>query len=339
MHTIINSVETTKNSARISVIIPCYNIEKHLSKCIESILSQTFETFELLLLDDGSTDGTFQICEQYAAKDSRITVYMHSNRGVSYTRNRGIDLATGNYIMFIDGDDYVKPDILEQFFLQNEKDSWPMCGMFLVEGNSTIERDNYEELLSENPQKRIEYSNLFTIITHHNLSTPCCRLYDKNILIENKIRFIDNISYQEDLIFNLEYCQHITSVLLLDYYGYYYVKHPTSSTARFHNKFDHVELLFDLLEKMPQNEESSTTIKKIILDTILKKLANIFNKTSQKTFAEKRNEIQEIFDSNYFQNVVDFIPKSSISSSYKLLLGTKNSSVVFLFLFLKFRLV
>ena len=323
----------------ITIIVPCYNIAPHIAQCIDSILAQTYSSFELLLLDDGSIDGTFDICKQYAGQDNRVQVYTHGNKGVSYTRNRGIDLAQGDYIMFIDGDDYVKPDILEHFVLQSIKDSWPMCGMFLVDGPHIEERENYEELLSRNPQKRIENSNLFTIITHHNFSTPCCRLYDKNILIENKIRFFENISYQEDLIFNLEYCQHITSILLLDYYGYYYIKHPTSSTARFHDKFDHVELLFDLLAKMPQNEESSTTTKKIILDTILKKLANIFHKTSQKTFAEKRNELKEIFDSNYFQNVIDFIPKSSISSSYKFLLGTKNSSVVFLFLYLKFRLL
>jgi glycosyltransferase involved in cell wall biosynthesis len=323
----------------ISIIIPCYNIEQHVSQCIESVLAQTNSDFELLLINDGSSDSTLDICKEYAAKDNRIVVYSHANSGVSFTRNKGIDLAQGDYIMFIDGDDYVRPDILEQFVLQNKEDSWSMCGMFLVDGAHIEERENYKELVAKNPQKRIEYADLSTIITHHNLSTPCCRLYDKNILNQNIIRFRENISYQEDLIFNLEYCQHITSVLLLDYYGYYYVKHPMSSTARFHNKFDHVELLFDLLQKMPQNEESSTTIKKIILDTILKKMANIFHVTSKKTLVEKRNEIQEIFDSNYFQNVVDFIPKSSISSSYKFLLGTKNSSVMFLFLYLKFRLL
>ena len=101
----------------VSIIIPCYNIAQHLPTCIQSVLLQTFTDFELLLINDGSTDTTLQICEQFAANDSRIKVFTHQNKGVSYTRNRGIKEAKGEYIMFVDGDDYVERDYIEKHLI------------------------------------------------------------------------------------------------------------------------------------------------------------------------------------------------------------------------------
>lgn len=98
----------------ISIIVPIYNVEKYLPKCIESILSQTFTNFELILVNDGSKDRSGIICDEYASKDNRIKVIHKENGGVSSARNSGVDLASGKYIGFVDPDDYIKKDMYER---------------------------------------------------------------------------------------------------------------------------------------------------------------------------------------------------------------------------------
>ena len=100
---------------KISVIVPVYNVEKYLCRCIDSILAQTFTDFELLLIDDGSKDSSGEICEEYAGKDARIRVFHRQNGGVSTARNLGIDKAKGEWIYFVDSDDVVLPSALGTF--------------------------------------------------------------------------------------------------------------------------------------------------------------------------------------------------------------------------------
>ena len=100
---------------KISVIVPVYNVEKYLRRCIDSILAQTFSDFELLLIDDGSKDSSGEICEEYAGKDARIRVFHRQNGGVSTARNLGIDKAKGEWIYFVDSDDVVLPSALGTF--------------------------------------------------------------------------------------------------------------------------------------------------------------------------------------------------------------------------------
>ena len=100
---------------KISVIVPVYNAEKYLHRCIDSILSQTFTDFELLLIDDGSKDGSGAICDEYAAKDNRVRVFHKENGGVSSARNLGLDNACGEWVTFVDADDYVRPSYLATY--------------------------------------------------------------------------------------------------------------------------------------------------------------------------------------------------------------------------------
>ena len=112
---------------KISVIVPVYNVEKYLSRCIDSILNQTFTDFELILVDDGSTDNSGEICDMYSQKDSRIIVIHQSNQGVSVARNQGIISAKGGYITFIDSDDWISSRLLERLLLSCEKNDSQMA--------------------------------------------------------------------------------------------------------------------------------------------------------------------------------------------------------------------
>ena len=97
----------------LSIIVPIYNVEKYLCKCIDSVIAQTYQEWELLLIDDGSTDNSGNICDEYAKKDSRIRTFHNKNRGASAARNTGLDASIGEWIYFLDGDDYISDDCIE----------------------------------------------------------------------------------------------------------------------------------------------------------------------------------------------------------------------------------
>ncbi len=130
----------------ISVIIPVYQVEKYLQRCMDSVLAQTYEKMEIILVEDGSPDGCPAICDAYAKKDSRVTVIHQKNAGLSGARNTGIELAGGNYLAFVDSDDYLAPDYLEQLYEACVKTDSDMsvCRWEYVKGEAIPERGNGE---------------------------------------------------------------------------------------------------------------------------------------------------------------------------------------------------
>lgn len=314
---------------KLSIIIPCYNIEPHISKCVESILEQTFNDFELLLINDGSKDNTLEVCREYEQKDTRVKVYSHDNKGVSYTRNRGIELAQGECILFIDGDDFVKPDYLEKLVANYADGIWPICGMINVKKGEVKENENFKKLLALFPDKVVVKDRLLEILAYYSLSSPCARIYSKTILTENKIIFPENISYQEDLLFNLEYCKHIEQVRLLDYLGYFYIEHQVSSTGRYHKNFNHIEDLFLSLSSMVETKRDKEIVQEFIFQTIMRRITNVFHTDSPKKRNEKLKELKEIFESKSYRFMHGFISKSGVNFGLKTLLMLKSPILLF----------
>ena len=141
-------------SEKISVIVPVYNVEQYLEKCMESILNQTYKNIEVLLIDDGSTDKSGSICDFYAGKDNRVRVHHKENEGLSEARNIGVALASANYIVFVDSDDYIVPDMLEVLYnrMQEDKSDLAICNFLYVDesGKSIEDRNEKEkELIKE----------------------------------------------------------------------------------------------------------------------------------------------------------------------------------------------
>ena len=189
----------------ISVIVPVYNVKSLLSRCIDSLLNQKFMDYELLLVDDGSTDGSGDICDEYEKKDSRIKVIHKSNEGVSRTRNRGIDEAKGEWITFVDSDDYVTPDYFSDLYACTGED------IGLVVQYSKHVKDNGEILYDYYlPQGEVIYkaSDFGKMIGEQFLSQRGqihSKLFQKTILNERNIRFNPEIKFCEDWIFLFSY--------------------------------------------------------------------------------------------------------------------------------------
>ena len=192
---------------KISIIVPVYNTESYLSRCIDSILSQSFTDFELLLVDDGSTDGSGKICDAYAEKDSRIRVFHKENGGVSSARNLGLDNAKGDWVYFVDSDDELLPGCLQLLTDGISSD----CDIVLGGYNTYNEAGELVTTFHEGERLIFpKEKSLSTIYQFHSdiypyLGYMWLRLFRRNIIHEKGIRFDTDITIKEDTLFTVRY--------------------------------------------------------------------------------------------------------------------------------------
>ena len=210
------------NNPLISVIIPVYKVEKYLNKCIDSVLNQTYDNLEIILVDDGSPDNCGRICDEYAQKDSLIKVIHQENAGLPAARNAGIDVATGEYITFVDSDDYIHPEMVEILYsnLVLTDVDISVCGFI-----------SFNE--GEEPEVKKRKTNELVVLTRDDiplipqlspyisLASACCKLY-KAILFE-KIRFDSRLIKVEDLDFSLRMYVNIDKMCFDVQPMYYYL--------------------------------------------------------------------------------------------------------------------
>ena len=191
----------------LSVIVPVYNVEKYLPECIESIMREAPESSEILLVDDGSPDGSPAICDDYAEKDKRIRVIHQNNRGLSGARNRGLDEAQGQYVLFIDSDDYLEDHSVETLLSRNTD---------MVIGNYRAFYEDHPDILGD--FQNTEYTCLHDYLMDFHLYFPTVfnfawgKLYDGEIIRDNHLRFQQGLSMVEDVLFNLEYIQKVKTI-------------------------------------------------------------------------------------------------------------------------------
>lgn len=200
----------------ISVIVPVYNSEKYLHRCIDSILAQTYTDFELLLIDDGSKDNSGKICDEYAAKDSRIRVFHKENGGVSSARNMGLDNAQGEWITFVDSDDWVENDAYISLDKNSDKDIIINSFLMYYEGNFYKEGDISLYISSKKQKDDFLFKYLHTGL----LTTVCSKIYKKDII--GDIYFDKNVVVGEDTLFFLNVILRATQIQIIDspYYIY-----------------------------------------------------------------------------------------------------------------------
>ena len=207
----------------ISVIVPVYNVSQYLPQCIKSILSQSYRNFELLLVDDGSSDNSLSICENYAKQDNRISVLSKKNGGVSSARNLGLDNIHGEWVAFIDGDDYVNEFYLEHMMralkVQDMADL-VIAGFTRVDDtslHSIIDKWTYDNDLITTQQ--ITFDQLNKIITW---GVSVSKLFRASIIKAQHIRF-NNIPIKEDVAFLLNFVDKCNLIALTEYNDYLYV--------------------------------------------------------------------------------------------------------------------
>lgn len=213
----------------ISVIVPVYNTEKYLSECIDSIINQTYKNLEIILIDDGSPDDCGSICDNYAKKDKRIKVYHNKNNGVSYTRNFGISKATGDYIGFIDSDDFISEkmyEILLKNIIDNNADV-SICDISRKVGN--IQTDKLEKIILYNQDQYLK--KFFRINSQTCEYYPVNKLYKKDVIVDDM--FPRKYKEGEDAFAILKVIFKSKTIVYTPINLYYYRKNENSVTSRF----------------------------------------------------------------------------------------------------------
>lgn len=217
----------TEENYKVSVIVPVYNVSPFLEKCVESIMSQTWDYIEIILVDDGSTDNSGLICDQMKQKDNRVKVLHKSNGGVSAARNSGMEMASGGFVCFVDGDDYVMPDYIEymlEMLIKNKADIALTTQMFGNFDEKQVERD---EIKIWNGEDAVE------AILCYQVPIGCyCKLFRAKFI--ERIRFIPEIFIGEGFNFNVAAFQKAEKVISGKRKTYYYRRNnPTSAMTKF----------------------------------------------------------------------------------------------------------
>lgn len=196
----------------ISVIVPIYNAEKYLGKCIESLIHQSYRALQIILVNDGSTDNSLTIAQDYAAQDARIAIYSQLNKGQAAARNKGLQYANGEWIAFVDADDYLDTDCYAQLIQHMANNDCVQMGYRRMSTDGKV----IEE-------KCPRYFYQFT--------SPCMRLYRRDLFTKHQLTFPEGMIY-EDVIFSLDFWATNPTFISLPYTGYNYTFNPLSTTAK-----------------------------------------------------------------------------------------------------------
>ena len=207
----------------VSVIVPVYNVEKYLNKCVDSIVNQTYKNLEIILVDDGSPDNCPQMCDDWAEKDSRIKVIHKENGGVSSARNTGLDKANGEYISFIDSDDYIDKDMFKTL-LDKDYSSYDLVEYGFTSDKKSVNTDSFEnDIILNNTEECI--LNLIKGIINPSV---CDKLYNSKHI--SSIRFNKSKSIGEDYLFNFAYLLNIEKIIIINKPLYFYSERKNSAT-------------------------------------------------------------------------------------------------------------
>ena len=243
-----NTIKVEKN-IKISIIVPLYNVEEYLEECLESIRNQTYTDIEVILVNDGSTDGSKQICERFCQVDSRFRLINQENQGQSVARNRGFKESIGQYIMFVDSDDVINTNVLEVLLPYMKPD------VDIVECGMTRDKESF--FLNKIPTTVFEGNSKEAILNCIAFRTVkfCAftKLYRREIV--EKIPFLEGYIY-EDVFTGINYLNHIRKIIVVDYIGYYYRVRPNSTMTKSFNEknLDIFPIGKKLIESFDDNE-------------------------------------------------------------------------------------
>lgn len=301
---------------KVSVVMPVYNVEKFVEKAINSVLNQSYENFELILVNDKSTDKSLEILKKYEEKDSRIKVVDKPvNEGLGYARNSGMEVATGDYIYFIDSDDYVEPNLIEECVKSIEENQSDV----VIFGYSEDQENNgvttevkefkTESLIAERDEFKKEFCKLYEKTIIHS---TCNKFYKLSILRNNHLKFL-KVSMCEDVFFNLQFFKVVERVTIIDKIFYHYMKRNIETLIVKYNP-QRFEFMCDVHRQVLElvkgygvdTKENIELLSKIYLRTVIFCIIQLFNKNTNLSKKKRIEIIREIVDDDLVQRALNF---------------------------------
>lgn len=290
----------------VSVIIPIYNSEKYLKECLDSVLNQTYDNLEIILINDASPDSSDLICEEYCKKDKRVFYKcLKSNSGVSAARNMGLDVSTGEYIVFLDSDDYIMQD-----FIMNAVNKIKDIDSVLYIGGFTLFDKNGERVFRQKQEKHYTGKELLSSIgkDYHSewIGIIGSKVYKKSIIEKNRLKFDNSLDFGEDACFNFEYISHVETIVFDNNSSYYYrVTGNSSLGSKFReNIYDIHKRVFslkaDVMRKLGCDQE---IINAYCAETFALDIIKIYEKNSTISHSRKLSIIRKVSNDDNIKSV------------------------------------
>lgn len=316
-----------RSEKKVSVIIPIYNAENNLRRCVESVLDQTYKNLEVILINDGSQDGSGKICNELADDNKRAKAYHQKNCGVSAARNLGIEKSTGEYIYFMDADDYVDKTAMVDAIevLEGQSVDWVSFGFYsevIMKNRAISDEMSYPETNMQS--KDGIRKHLVGLWDKHILYNIWNKVYKREIIEKYQIRF-PQLTHGEDMEFNKEYLSHISKMYIINKCYYHYVRCDDSSATESYNDKLFERRLKEYAEfqkhfaawGVPESEYTEF-LSRWYVERLLGSIENLFRKNDL-SYVEKRNLVKSM--------VINLITQSSLSQSE--FLGKKVKILLF----------
>ena len=297
---------------KVSVIIPVYNVEKYISRCLDSVINQTLKQIEILVINDGTKDNSFEICKQYALKDSRIKLFSKENEGLGLTRNYGIKRAKGEYIAFLDSDDFIDLDFYEKLYndaKKNNTDASFTNIKLYTETGEIIQKDVMPFKSNVVSSKKFMYNLLHVEdkkeYGKNYMGMSVWRsIYKKEILDKNNIIFESERKFiSEDIIFNIDFCMASKKISFIDNTYYYYCINGNSLTTTYKkDRFEKDIILYKELIRRLKSYNEYNNVKKGLSNYFLGYVRGaikqeVIHKSNDKKLV--LNRIKEIVNNKY----------------------------------------
>lgn len=317
----------------ISVIIPVYNVEPYLYRCVNSVRNQTYENLEIILVDDGSPDRCPQMCDDLQKMDSRIKVIHKENGGLGLARNSGLDATTGAYVTFIDSDDWISQHHIENLYNAMRQNGADMAIGAYTSVSATGEKVEYPlKLNSEVYEFDSIISDLLLPLVGPDVSFPkdvqfssssCMNLYRMGVICENSLRFrSERIAVAEDMFFNVDFLMHANRVVLTSETGYFYYENPGSISRKYDPKrFERTIRFYDTLKSQMHEYDLVKRAVYRVERTFLMKIRVAIRHLimSELPIADKIAELRIMLNNPLVQQVVHDYPIYSMNPAIRLL--------------------
>lgn len=322
------------NNPLVSIIVPIFNSELYLDKCIKSIVNQTYKDIQIILVNDGSTDGSLDICKKYSSIDDRVLIINKINEGVSVARNTGIENSMGDYILFVDSDDWLETDMILDLIKYQDSYNYDVIlfGYYiddlLKQSNKVVTYNCVTIKTKDEIEKKMP-----KLIKDEIINSPCNKLYKSSIIKNNSIRFNDKITIGEDALFNYQLFSKINSLKIVGNSYYHYVKQNSSSLTNRYNpiKYDMLIQVNNYLLNEFKYGINSTKIlsaaKYIRLKNIFSCILDLFNKNNNLSVKDKKILIHKFIESEEVYNWSSYNKFNFII--IKLILTTKNINLIY----------
>ena len=337
---------TLGDEMKFSIIVPIYKVENYIKQCVDSIIAQTYSNIEIILVDDGSPDNCSEICDEYASKDHRIKVIHQENKGLIEARKSGLRAATGEYVCFVDGDDWIEPDMYEHIYnaINQYNPDCVITQFYYAYEDKNVKSDynlNKEYYNREEIEKEVFPTMLFKDRFYQFGIYPCCwtKAFKRDIVERNLLSVDSRIRLGEDIAFTFPSLMECNSIAFIDKPLYYYRQNPQSMTATYDSKLPEIYLLPYLALKQAENYcgiDLSEQLPYYLLYLTNFVLRNEASKDNSKSKRERNAVLTELMNNEHLKYYLNSVKADVLPFHTKILFfSLKSKSLLMLHIYSK----